>query len=306
MDECKVVMLIGLSGAGKSTKAKELSKRYSAEILATDELREEIFGDYNIQTENEKVFRELYSRLRLNIKNNKNTILDSTNLSLKDRMKFFQAIHNYDCYKIAYIIATPFDVCLENNNKRERFVPENVIHNQRNKFCIPFKEEGFSEVIIDYYNIINLKGHTEYLGEMDGFDQKTKWHKYDLLTHCIKIYEELIKNECQDEILQMSAFYHDYAKIKCQTFKENSDNANYYNHENIGAYELMCDLPKEIKLHLNEDQILNFLFYVNYHMRPFSFKNQKTHDKYKKIFGEEKYNNLILFNECDQIASGGN
>lgn len=39
-------------------------------------------------------------------------------------------------------------------------------------------------------------------------------------------------------------------------------------------------------------------------MHPFFWKEQQTHEKYKKLFGENRYNNLILLNECDKIASG--
>ena len=53
-----------------------------------------------------------------------------------------------------------------------------------------------------------------------------------------------------------------------------------------------------------QDEILEFLFYVNYHMHPFFVQSGKSEKKWKDIFGEEKYNKLFLFNECDKIASG--
>ena len=35
-------------------------------------------------------------------------------------------------------------------------------------------------------------------------------------------------------------------------------------------------------------------------MMPFNWKEPKTVEKYKKIFGEEKTEMLIFFNECDR------
>jgi hypothetical protein len=39
-------------------------------------------------------------------------------------------------------------------------------------------------------------------------------------------------------------------------------------------------------------------------MAPFSWKEEKTKTKYKELFGVEYYNNLLLLNKCDKIASG--
>ena len=49
---------------------------------------------------------------------------------------------------------------------------------------------------------------------------------------------------------------------------------------------------------------MDVLFYVNFHMAPFFMESDKSKEKWKKIFGEEKFNNLFLFNKCDIIASG--
>ena len=53
-----------------------------------------------------------------------------------------------------------------------------------------------------------------------------------------------------------------------------------------------------------DDELLNCLFLINYHMLPFTWKQEKTHNKWRKIFGEEKYKLLIDFNRADRIASG--
>ena len=55
---------------------------------------------------------------------------------------------------------------------------------------------------------------------------------------------------------------------------------------------------------VHSTRVLEILFYVNYHMQPFFIQSEKSEKKWKEIFGEEKYNNLLIFNECDKIGSG--
>jgi len=45
----KLIFLVGLSGSGKSTWAEEFIKDNDAELLSSDRLRLELFGDENDQ-----------------------------------------------------------------------------------------------------------------------------------------------------------------------------------------------------------------------------------------------------------------
>lgn len=71
------IMMVGLVGSGKSTYAKQLSDDINAIICNSDAIREELFGNENIQNQNEEVFRVLHKRIKNNLKNGKNTIYDS-------------------------------------------------------------------------------------------------------------------------------------------------------------------------------------------------------------------------------------
>jgi hypothetical protein len=78
--------------------------------------------------------------------------------------------------------------------------------------------------------------------------------------------------------------------------------SHYYQHENVGTYYLLSHYQDLVATcYLSNDEILEMLFYVNYHMLPMNWNGDKAIDKWKKIFGEDKFNNLILFNQCDKI-----
>ena len=137
---------------------------------------------------------------------------------------------------------------------------------------------------------------------MDGFNQKNHHHIYDLGTHCRKVYEELSKRT-DDNTLLCSALAHDIGKLYTGSPKEDgSGEYSYKQHNNFGAYYLMTNLNSLEAS--RQDEILEFLFYVNYHMHPFFVQSEKSEKKWKDIFGEEKYNKLLLFNKCDKIGSG--
>ena len=196
----------------------------------------------------------------------------------------------------------------ENNSKRDRKVPEYVIDNQAKKFEIPFANEGFNSIFLHHFPAYNCGALKEEVllnnitSLMDGFNQKNHHHAYDLGTHCRKLYEELSKRT-DDKILLCSALVHDIGKLYTGAPKEDgSGEYSYKQHNNFGAYYLITNLEKIESNRL--DEILELLFYVNYHMHPFFVQSGKSEKKWKDIFGEEKYNKLFLFNECDKIASG--
>ena len=65
--------------------------------------------------------------------------------------------------KIAIVFATPYNICLENNNSRERVVPEEVLSRMISNFEMPSYAEGFDEIkiiqnclifLLKYINIV--------------------------------------------------------------------------------------------------------------------------------------------------------
>ena len=316
-------LMVGLAGSGKPTIAKETeyaihmsSPKYDeygradkVVLISSDDIREEILGDVNDQTQNDKVFSHIHKLIKQAVRDYNHIIVDATNLTIKNRRALLNCLDDKkDYHKIAYIVNTPIEKCKENNSKRDRKVPEYVIDNQAKKFEIPFANEGFNSIFLHHFPAYNCGALKEEVllnnitSLMDGFNQKNHHHIYDLGTHCRKLHEELSKRT-DDKILLCSALVHDIGKLYTGAPKEDgSGEYSYKQHNNFGAYYLITNLEKIESNRL--DEILELLFYVNYHMHPFFVQSGKSEKKWKDIFGEEKYNKLFLFNECDKIASG--
>lgn len=326
------IIMIGVSGSGKSFQASNLannirsiSSRYDefgkadvVEIISSDSIREEILGDANDQTQNDLVFKEVHNRIRKALLNHYHVIVDATNINIKSRKSIldcFRCLSEKDrgnYYKVAYVMTTPIPMCKTRNSKRDRVVPEYVIDRQMCKFEIPFANEGFDDIILhnwEYlweecstFNGANPHDMNLITKMMEGFDQKNCHHKYTLDVHCEKLKEE-IEKRTNNKVLIRAAKIHDVGKLFTGRLKDDgSGDYCYYSHHNVGTYSLLQNLDKVA--FWNKDMTLDLLFYVNYHMQPFFITSEKAKNKWKNIFGEEKYNDLIIFNECDKIASG--
>lgn len=284
-----LVVMCGLSGSGKSSYAKRLSDTYGHVVVSSDEIRAEICpGGINDQSMNGKVFQIFYDRVKENLKASKNVVADATFITIKERRKLLEAIKGIDCNRTIMIMITQFIKCLKNDFSRERKIPGMVIFKQRNKFQIPFYEEGWDLIDYSLSQGANKMDLPDFLSTMANFDQRNPHHKDSLLIHSTKVAEAFNGKGYDLE----SALLHDVAKAYTQTMKDGI--AHYYNHENVGSYHIMTNYNNHWA------KILDICFLVNYHMLPFGWITDKAKKKWKNIFGEEKFKMLMDFNECDK------
>ena len=136
---------------------------------------------------------------------------------------------------------------------------------------------------------------------MIGFNQRTKWHKHNLLDHTLYTYER-IKIGTHNKSLLVAARIHDFGKLYTGKEKEDGDFC-YYSHENVGTYFLLQNL--DLFGLNNTDDVLECLFYINFHMLFHNIKLEKTKEKYKKLIGEDKFYNLELLYNADILSSNG-
>ena len=130
-----LIIMCGISGSGKSTKAKELKEEYNAVIISTDEIRQKVFKDVNDQKHNKEVFRIAYDEINIFIELSYNVIFDATNIKFSSIKELKKNIENWnDINKILYIIDTPIDKAIKQNNTRDRVVPTEVIIRQAETF----------------------------------------------------------------------------------------------------------------------------------------------------------------------------
>lgn len=303
----KLTVLCGIQCSGKSTWVKEIGNKFIKTIISSDDIRKE-FPDYD----NEKVFKLVYQRMNESLQNGKDVVLDATNITIKARKQIFANL-KVNCVKECIIFNTPIEECRErlekrNKDKNSHYVPPEVLEKYYHSFQIPFYEEGWDSILI--LNSVEFSVSHDYCNELlckaETFNQNNKHHTQLLGQHMKTVYKYLTEHTT-DESLIIAGAYHDVGKLFTQTYKEGDSNAHYYDHANVGTYELLCkagcyDLNINTlydKFIYNIKSTLEWLFYINYHMILHNVTTEKSQNKWKQIFGEEKYNNLKLFMEAD-------
>ena len=297
MNKPTLYIMTGLSGSGKSSVAAEIASIYpDTVIVSSDAIREELTGNYKDQEHNEKVFKIFHDRIRKNLENKKNVIADATNLTMKSRRAIMMKVNGLNIRKVCVVIPKPFELCKEDNLHRKYPVPNSVLDKQIRRFQIPFYEEGFDDI-----QVIPFEKHTDMLKvihNMKNFDQKTPWHDKTLGNHCLQV-AELFSNCSYGEKYELPAICHDIGKLFTQSFDENGV-AHYYGHPEYGSYLMLSNFHGFFE-GLTDGDILDMCFLVNYHMLPFDWNTDKSKEKWKKIFGEYKYQMLLDFNKCDKV-----
>lgn len=307
-------MTVGLPGSGKTTWANEQKKENPDTIICnSDDIREELFGsagdDINTKENNSIVFETLHKRIKKFLSDGYDVIYDATNINSKRRSQFLQEINNIPCYKQCVIFATDYDRCLSNNRLRDRFVPPTVIHNMLIHWETPYYFEGWDEILIIYPR--EDEPVADILSELSNYydyDQNNHHHTKTLGIHCFdvgchftnaELYKRGIKGWKQKAFRQ-AGWLHDIGKPLVRYYvqplpcgSDVKDNAHYYNHENVGAY-----ISLFFKLH---DALLTSVL-INLHMKPYSWVEEKTKEKYRKLWGDELFDMVMMLHEADEAA----
>ena len=121
-----LIMLIGISGCGKSTYANHLK----ADVVSSDEIRRELFGDEDVQSDPSKVFSVAHKRVADKLSEGKDVIFDATNVTSFARNSILNFCKGIDCCKIAVLFMTEPKKAIEQQKNRSRQVPEEVIYRQ--------------------------------------------------------------------------------------------------------------------------------------------------------------------------------
>lgn len=293
-------MMSGLPGSGKSTYAERLSRENNATICSSDKIREELCGDENAQSNNDEVFRLLHRRIKDLLKDGTSVIYDATNINSRRRKAFLSELRNIPCKKVCVIMATPFEKCCKLSNKRNRVVPYEVIERMYKNWNTPYWFEGWDEIkVVLEYKLPNLI--FVWLTDYMDFKQQNPHHIMSLGKHCLKV------GDCfpEDSLLRNAGYLHDCGKPFTKSFVdskgEKTDVAHYYQHHCVGAYDsLFYDYPEGFDK-------LDVSILINLHMQPYFWEKdkeygEKTKQKYKKLWGEELYNNVMALHEADVRA----
>jgi protein phosphatase len=148
--ELSVVVLVGASGAGKSTFARRWF--LPTEIVSSDFCRALIADDENDQAATPHAFEVLHTIVAKRLELGKLTVIDATNLYPEDRKQYLELAREYHAIPVAIALALPASVCLERNATRaDRTLREGVIRRQAEaarRSLRQLEREGFRYVYV--------------------------------------------------------------------------------------------------------------------------------------------------------------
>lgn len=143
LPEFCLVLMMGVAGSGKSHFAHHHFK--ATEIISSDVCRAMICDDPANQDVTEDAFELVHLIAEKRLKQGYLTVIDATHLHSFARQQMVKLAKRYHAPVIALILDRPLDICLQQNQQRQRQVPESVIvqqyqqlqdfihHHQKNK-----------------------------------------------------------------------------------------------------------------------------------------------------------------------------
>lgn len=141
---------IGIPGCGKSTFAKLLAQLTQAQIVSTDSIRAQLYGDERIQGNWDEIEQRAIAQIREAIAAGQSVIYDATNAKRGWRMEMLMQLQQLEMSAkwVAWQFVTPLDTCKAWNQKRDRQVPEPVLDAMWRSLTQfpPIPAEGFAAV----------------------------------------------------------------------------------------------------------------------------------------------------------------
>jgi len=143
--EFSLVVLMGASGSGKSTFAREHFSE--TEIVSSDECRGIVSDDPNNQDATKDAFDLLHYIIRKRLARKRLTVVDATNVQAEARKPLLALAREYDCLPVTITLDLPRKVCEARNAERSdrNFGPHVVRRHiqQLRRSVKQLKREGF-------------------------------------------------------------------------------------------------------------------------------------------------------------------
>lgn len=327
-------MLVGLPASGKSTFSNEmLEGRDDIVYLSSDEIREEIHGDVNVQSNPAEIFTLMADRAKQALKNGQHVIYDATNISRKKRKGLLQQLPK-GIYKTVVFMSTSHRNTYEQNQKRERNVPTEVIDRMYKSLQTPIYSEGWDNIIFHYDDetldadfpkqfsdavragvLFNREGYELMTFMATYFDeffqildmpQDSKWHSLSVSRHTYYVYKHVLDNyetedESEKEMMLWTALLHDTGKHFTKSFQnrkgEETRYANFIGHEYVSS-QLAINLLKRMGF---DDQFIHTVAtLIQFHM--YLLNQDANRQKLIGYVGEDLYEKLEFLREADTLA----
>jgi protein phosphatase len=146
--ELSLVVLVGVSGSGKSTFAAAHFK--PTEILSSDFCRGLVADDENDQSATSHAFDVLHYIAGKRLASGRLTVVDATNVQARARKPLVELAREHDALPVAIVLDVPEGTCVKRNAARpDRDFDSRVIHRQHGDLRRSLKglqREGFRAV----------------------------------------------------------------------------------------------------------------------------------------------------------------
>ncbi len=173
-----VVVLIGVSGSGKSTFVRK--HFLPSECLSSDAFRGMVSDDENNQGATNDAFDALHYLAEIRLRRRKLVVIDATNVQEAARKPLVELAHRNDVLAVAIVLNVPERVCQDRNRERpDRQFGPHVVVNQSRQLRQSFPHlrwEGFryifklNEEEIGRANIVRVPLWTDRRAEAGPFD----------------------------------------------------------------------------------------------------------------------------------------
>lgn len=177
--ELSLVVLVGVSGSGKSTFAARHFGPY--EVLSSDFCRGLVADDENDQAATKAAFEVLQFIAGKRLEAGRLTVVDATNVQHEARRQLVDLARGHDVLPVAIVLDLPEAVCVERNAGRpDRTFGARVVHRQRDQVrrsLSRLNKEGFRKVHVlrgveevDAARVTREKLLNDYRHETGPFD----------------------------------------------------------------------------------------------------------------------------------------
>lgn len=164
----KATILIGISGAGKSTYVTDKVKENSnLTVVSKDNIRKSLIKDYDSNKnlwdqysfkDNEDSINSLFDiQLRKAAKDKQNIIIDNTNLSKSKNERLERLLKNYGYVEIDYVnfnLTDNINFYLENNQNRINTIPMRAVNDQ----YLLAAQSGYLELSSNNIALVDIDG----------------------------------------------------------------------------------------------------------------------------------------------------